>query len=73
MTALKGELTRVPITGSSSSKQDIKVQVGIGSEGHDFTGDFSIISHTTFEVTSVNFANEQLEDCIMSSASVVAG
>ena len=50
-----------------------KVRVGIGEEMQDFEADFSIFSLATFANTCVNFANEQLEDCISPEAGVVAG
>ena len=66
-------LTRDVKAGSSSSEEDFKVRVGIRSKGHDFEADFSIVLRTTFEGTFVNFANEQLEDCVLPAAGVIAG
>ena len=62
--------TRFVIAGSSTCRQDFKVRVGIVSEGHDFEGDFSMISRTASVVTSSNFVNEQLQGCIMLAVGV---
>ena len=44
----------VVITGSSSLRQDFRVLVGIGSEGHDLEGELSITVRTVSIVTSLN-------------------
>ena len=57
------------ITGSS--RQDFKVRVGIGLDGHDLEEDFSMISCTASVVTSLKFANEQLQGLL--AVGVLAG
>ena len=50
-----------------------EVAPGIGSEGHDLEGDFSMISRTTSVVTSLNFANKQLIGCMVLAVHLGAG
>jgi hypothetical protein len=62
------ELTSVVITGSSSFRQDFKVLVEIGSEGHYLEGDLSITVRTVSTVTSLNSEKKLVQDLVLISA-----
>ena len=62
------ELTSVVITGSSSLRQDFRVLVGIGWEGHDLEGDLSITVRTVSIVISLNSEKKLVHDLVLISA-----
>ena len=50
-TVCREELIKVPIAGRNSTREFFSNRVGIGSEGHDLGGTFSIILRITSDET----------------------
>ena len=62
------ELTSVVTTGSSSFRQDFRVLVGIGLEGHDLEGDLPMTVRTVSTLTSLNSEKKLVQDLVLIAA-----